>query len=51
MVTIKDSFISREEISDLLESIVSDISTYSLSMWLKSRTNNEFVVIPEISVF
>jgi len=44
MITIKDRFIPREEISKLLWGIVGDISTHSLSMWIKSKTDDEFVV-------
>ena len=46
MITIKDRFIPREEISKLLWGIVGDISTHSLSMWIKSKTDDEFVVVP-----
>ena len=46
MTVIKDRFISREEISKLLWGMINDISTHSLSMWLKSKTNDEFVVVP-----
>lgn len=46
MVLIKDRFIAREEISNLLWGMTSDISTHSLSMWLKSKTNDEWVVVP-----
>ncbi|HJK89061.1 MAG: hypothetical protein LF888_06695 (plasmid) [Candidatus Megaira endosymbiont of Mesostigma viride] len=46
MTAIKDRFISREEISKLLWGMINDISTHSLSMWLKSKTNDEFVVVP-----
>lgn len=45
-MTIKDRFIPREEISKLLWGMIGDISTHSLSMWLKSKTDNEFVVVP-----
>ena len=45
-MTIKDRFIPREEISKLLWGMIGDISTHSLSMWLKSKTNDEFVVVP-----
>jgi hypothetical protein len=37
---IRDRFISREEVSNLLWGMVGDISTHSLSMWLKSKTDN-----------
>ena len=43
---IQDRRIPREEVSSLLWSMGSDISTHSLSMWLKSKTNDEFVVVP-----
>ncbi|WPX99822.1 hypothetical protein Megpolyxen_01727 (plasmid) [Candidatus Megaera polyxenophila] len=46
MITIKDRFIPREEISKLLWGMVGDISTHSLSMWIKSKTDDEFVVVP-----
>ena len=46
MITVKDRFIPREEISKLLWGIVGDISTHSLSMWIKSKTDDEFVVVP-----
>ena len=46
MITVKDRFIPREEISKLLWGMVGDISTHSLSMWIKSKTDDEFVVVP-----
>ena len=46
MALIKDRFIPREEISNLLWGMVGDISTHSLSMWIKSKTDDEFVVVP-----
>jgi len=45
-MTIKDCFISREEIMNLLWITDEKISTHSLSMWLKSKTENEWVVVP-----
>ena len=51
MALIKDHFIPREEISNLFWSMDSEISTHSLSMWLKSKTNNEFVVVPREFVY
>jgi hypothetical protein len=45
MITVKDRFIPREEISKLLWGMVGDISTHSLSMWIKSKTDDEFVVV------
>lgn len=50
MVT-RDRFISREEVSKLLWGMAGDISTHSLSMWLKSKTDNEFVVVPREFVY
>ena len=44
MIT-RDRFISREEVSKLLWGMAGDISTHSLSMWLKSKTDEEFVVV------
>lgn len=48
---IRDRFISREEVSNLLWGMVGDISTHSLSVWLKSKTDNEFVVVPREFVY
>ena len=48
---IRDRFISREEVFNLLWGMVGDISTHSLSMWLKSKTDNEFVVVPREFVY
>ena len=48
---VKDRFISREEISNLLWGMDREISTHSLSMWLKSKTDNEFVVVPREFVY
>ena len=45
---IQDRRIPREEVSSLLWSMGSDISTHSLSMWIKSKTNDEFVVVPRM---
>ena len=50
MIT-RDRFISREEVSKLLWGMAGDISTHSLSMWLKSKTDNEFVVVPREFVY
>ena len=50
MVT-RDRFISREEVSKLLWGMAGDISTHSLSMWLKSKTDNEFAVVPREFVY
>ena len=43
---IQDRRIPRAEVSSLLWSMGSDISTHSLSMWIKSKTNDEWVVLP-----
>ena len=51
MVLIKDHFIPREEISNLLFGMDSEISTHSLSMWLKSKTNDQWVVVPREFVY
>lgn len=48
MRKIKDHVISREEISNLLFNMGGGISTHSLSMWLKSKTDDEFVVVPRV---
>jgi len=45
-MAIKDRFIPRKEISNLLWGMIGDISTHSLSMWIKSKTDDEFVVVP-----
>ncbi len=50
MIT-RDRFISREEVSKLLWGMAGDISTHSLSMWLKLKTDNEFVVVPREFVY
>ena len=44
---IQDRRIKREEISTLLFSMGGDISTHSLSMWIKSKTDDEWVVLPK----
>ena len=46
MALIKAHFVSCEEISDLLKGMTREISTHDLSMWLKSKTDDEFVVVP-----
>jgi len=50
-MAIKDRFIPREEISKLVEMIDNRISTYDLSMWLKSKTDDEWVVVPRAFVY
>jgi len=51
MDLIKDRFIPREEISNLLFSMDNEISTHSLSMWLKSKTDDQWVVVPREFVY
>jgi hypothetical protein len=51
MALIRDRFIPREEISNLLWGMDSEISTHSLSMWLKSQTDDEWVVVPRQFVY
>jgi hypothetical protein len=46
MGLIKDCFVPREEISNLLWGMDSEISTHSLSIWLKSKTSDQWVVVP-----
>ena len=46
MALIKDRFISKEELLNLLWGMTDDISTHDLSMWLKSKTDDEWVVVP-----
>lgn len=42
---MKNYFIPRSEILNLYTSALKDISTHSISEWLKSRTDNQFIVI------
>ena len=42
--------IDRSEILKLYESTISEISPHSIGQWLKATTNNEYVVVPRISV-
>lgn len=43
---VNDYIITRKEISNLLLNMEDGISTHSLSMWLKSKTDDEWVVMP-----
>lgn len=43
---VNDYIIHRKEISNLLFNMGDGISTHSLSMWLKSKTDDEWVVVP-----
>jgi hypothetical protein len=47
MNKIKNYIIPREEISNLLFNMGDGISTHSLSMWLKSKTDDQWVVMPK----
>lgn len=44
---VKDYIIHRKEISNLYFNMGEGISTHSLSMWIKSKTNDEWVVVPQ----
>jgi len=44
---IKDRFISCKEISKLAWMFDNHISTHDLSMWLKSQTDDKWVVVPK----
>jgi len=44
---VNDYIIPRTEISNLLFNMGDGISTHELSMWLKSKTNDEWVVMPK----
>jgi len=46
MAIIKDHFIPKEEFMRLLFTKIDGVDTHELSMWLKSQTNDEFVVVP-----
>ena len=45
-MAIKDRFIPKEEFMRLLFTKIDGVDTYDLSMWLKSKTDDEFVVVP-----
>jgi len=46
-MAIKDRFISQKEISNLMFNMEEKISTYDLSMWVKSKTDDKWVVVPK----
>ena len=46
MLTVKDRFIKKEEFMRLLFTKIDGVDTHELSMWLKSNTDDEFVVVP-----
>ena len=45
-MAVKDRFIKKEEFMRLLFTKIDGVDTYDLSMWLKSKTDDEFVVVP-----
>jgi len=47
MAIIKDHFIPKEEFMRLLFTKIDGVDTHELSMWLKSQTNNRWVVVPK----
>ena len=47
---IKDSIIPKEEFMRLLFTKIDGVDTHELSMWLKSQTNNQWVVVPKLFV-
>lgn len=44
---VKDYIIHRKEISNLYFNMGEGISTHDLSMWIKSKTDDEWVVVPK----
>jgi hypothetical protein len=46
MAIIKDRFIKKEEFSKLLFNMLDGMDTHDLSMWVKSKTDEEWVVVP-----
>ena len=51
MMTIKDRFIPKEEFMRLLFTKIDGVDTHELSMWLKSQTDDEWVVVPRGFVY
>ena len=47
MSEIKDRFIPKEEFMRLLFTKIDGVNTHELSMWLKSQTNDQWVVVPK----
>ena len=47
MSEIKDRFIPKEEFMRLLFTKIDGVNTHELSMWLKSQTNDQCVVVPK----
>ena len=50
-MAIKDHFIPKEEFMRLLFTKIDGVNTHELSMWLKSKTDDEFVVVPREFVY
>ena len=46
-MAIKDRFIPKEEFMRLLFTKIDGVDTHDLSMWLKSQTNDQWVVVPK----
>jgi hypothetical protein len=46
-MSIKDRSIPKEEFMRLLFTKIDRVNTHELSMWLKSQTNNQWVVVPK----
>lgn len=51
MAIIKDHFIPKEEFMRLLFTKIDGVDTHELSMWLKSQTNDQWVVVPREFVY
>ena len=47
MSEIKGRFIPKEEFIRLLFTKIDGVNTHELSMWLKSQTNDQWVVVPK----
>lgn len=47
---MKNYYIQRSEILNLYTSSLKNISTHSLSEWLKSKTDDQFIVIERVFV-
>lgn len=47
MSEIKDRFIPKEEFMRLLFTKIDGVDTHELSMWLKSQTDDQWVVVPK----
>ena len=46
-MAIKDRFIPKEEFMRLLFTKIDGLDTHELSMWVKSQTDDEWVVVPK----